>query len=100
MSERTYGLYTKTAENKTRCVEAIHGGDRWPRHNQCHFKRGYGPMGEYCKIHDPAAVADRRAKRDAEYKLRWDNSPTMQLHRAVAKIEQLEKEIQRLKRAR
>jgi hypothetical protein len=55
-------------EDKTRCIMKVSDHDsRWPHHNQCSRKRGYGPGGEYCKIHDPAAVKARNEKRQAKW---------------------------------
>ena len=64
---RTYGLFHKTAEDKSRCIEKIHGGERWPSFHQCNRKRGYGPNKEFCKIHDPMVVKARVDARMKKY---------------------------------
>lgn len=69
MKERAYGLFNKVPEDKTRCIKAVHGGERWPSFHQCRRKRGYGPDGLYCKIHDPEAVK----KRESESIERWEH---------------------------
>jgi len=74
MKERTYGLFNKVPEDKTRCIKSIHGGERWPSFHQCRRKRGYGPDGLYCKIHDPEAVKKRKEESHArlEFKIKLD----------------------------
>lgn len=52
-----------------RCVEEIYPSTF--THHQCNRKNGYGPGGLYCKQHDPAAVAARRAESDARYEAQW-----------------------------
>lgn len=57
----------------TRCCEEV-GRDIGHRTSfgQCTRKRGYGPGGEYCKQHDPAAVKARREKSDSEWKAKFN----------------------------
>ena len=56
-------------EDKTLCIMEVSDHEyRCPSYHQCSRKRGHGPGGEYCKIHDPAAVKARDDKRRAE----WD----------------------------
>lgn len=56
------------------CVEVTRYENGWPRNHQCNRKRGHGPDGEYCKQHDPAAVAERNRasheKHDAAWQIR------------------------------
>ena len=69
---RRYGCWggnrAGLAEDKDRCVESI-----WHNHSpggygdQCSRKRGYGPNGEFCKQHDPGAIA----KKKADCERRW-----------------------------
>lgn len=51
----------------SRCCKSVSSSGRSHLFTQCGRKRGYGPEAAYCKQHSPAAVAERRAKRDAEY---------------------------------
>lgn len=62
-----YGQCSDVPEDKKCCIEEIWSKDRWPRPYQCSKKRGCGPNGEYCKIHDPAMVEKREKERMAKY---------------------------------
>ena len=55
-------------EDPARCIEAVSDRDpRWPSRHQCQNKRGHGPGGLYCRIHDPAVIAERRKKQDQKW---------------------------------
>ncbi len=55
-------------EDKTRCVKEVqvYSGN-WPSYHQCHFKRGHGKDGLYCKKHDPEAVKKRKQARSDKW---------------------------------
>jgi hypothetical protein len=55
-------------EDKSRCAEEVSDGGRWPTFHQCSKRRGHGPNGEYCKVHDPGATRERKEKKYQEYK--------------------------------
>lgn len=60
---RTYGRWG-SAPNKERCCATVPDG---PYHTkQCMRPRGHGPGGYFCKVHDPAVVEARLAKRRAK----------------------------------
>lgn len=40
-----------TPEDITRCVAEVYHRNSFGRRPQCHKLRGFGPNGEYCKIH-------------------------------------------------
>lgn len=65
--KRYYGRNNCVPENPERCIEEVSDRGRWAHYHQCTNKRGYGPDGLYCAIHDPAAVEARKAKAEAEY---------------------------------
>lgn len=48
------------------CEEVTRYIGNWPSSGQCVRKRGHGPGEQYCKQHDPEAVAARRAEADAK----------------------------------
>ena len=54
MSDRRYGCWggnpKGSAENITKCISEVHDSGAWLR-RQCSRKRGFGPDGEYCKVH-------------------------------------------------
>lgn len=88
---RTYGRWAGSPagikEDPKRCIESLYSqysnGGR-----QCSRPRGFGPTGEYCKIHSPEAVESRR---EASSK-RWKNK----IARTMApyeKIDKLQKEL-------
>lgn len=56
------------------CVEVYPNerGGAAHRH-QCNRKRGHGPDGAYCKLHDPAAVKKRDQEKEKRGKERWRN---------------------------
>lgn len=75
--ERAYGPhYREAAPNFERCCKTVWsklGG--WTVPSQCAKPRGHGPDGAYCKSHDPAVVAARKAKADrAERERRLKNT--------------------------
>lgn len=94
---RTYGgRFFQTMEDKARCVEGVFCDKRRARF-QCTRKRGKGPGGLYCGIHNPEARAEKQRLRDAarEAERRWqtDNSP---LTIALRRAEKAEAEVKRL----
>lgn len=54
-------------EDKTRCIKSVHPPHRGAIAKQCSNRRGFGPSGEYCRIHDPEAVRARNQTREAKY---------------------------------
>lgn len=52
------------AADPTRCCAEVHHD--W-RNYQCSKPRGHGPEEAYCKIHDPAFIAIKRAEQDRIY---------------------------------
>lgn len=69
--KRAYGEWAGNPKGNvpvfTRCCANLH--DRYhPGGYQCTRKRGYGPDGAYCKLHDPDAVKVRREKADQEHR--------------------------------
>lgn len=69
---RRYGCWggnpEGTKEDLTRCVESVIGNERGSIPRQCSRKRGHGPDGLYCKIHDPAFIAEK----DKKEQRKWD----------------------------
>lgn len=60
MTARRYGVWSGSAgrlQDPTRCVVAVGGNTAWGPANerQCSKTRGFGPGGDYCKVHAPAA---------------------------------------------
>lgn len=53
------------AEDLTRCIESV--WDKFHSH-QCERKRGRGPDGLYCAVHDPAAVKARQDRSASKWK--------------------------------
>jgi hypothetical protein len=51
------------------CCERVSSG--W-HSKQCSRPRGFGPEEAYCKQHDPAKVAERRARGEAEFKIKME----------------------------
>lgn len=73
LHKKSYGAWagfpSGHAPDLTRCCEEVTyyiGG--WPKHKQCTRKCGHGPMGAYCKQHDPVAVKERQEKANADYR--------------------------------
>lgn len=54
-------------EEKDRCKERVYRGS-WPRPERCARRNGHGPDGGYCKQHNPAAEAARKAESSRRYK--------------------------------
>ena len=54
-------------EDVTRCIESVYPPGRATIPDQCQRKRGYGPDGLYCAIHNPEKVAARAAKQTAKW---------------------------------
>jgi hypothetical protein len=65
--------------NYVMCCEEVSTNERWPKRYQCSKKRGHGPDGAYCKLHDPAAVEARRKASDARSTEKW-NKLRYELH--------------------
>lgn len=78
MSERRYGQWAGNprgqAEDTSRCIESVYPNTRGGHEHQCQRKRGYGPDGLYCKIHDPAAVKQRQKESERKYQMEWERS--------------------------
>jgi hypothetical protein len=70
---RTYG-WNRTPEDLKLCVASVHRSDggRFGRTGQCSRKRGHGPDGLYCKLHDPSVVQAKRDTAEAALKAKWD----------------------------
>ncbi len=63
-----YGFaWAKRPPNPKRCIVSVHDTGRSVGFHQCEKKRGYGPEGLYCSVHNPVKVAERDAKRNANY---------------------------------
>ena len=76
-----------------RCKKFVSRGT-WARQGQCNrnaVKDGY------CKQHHPDSVAKRNEESQKRWQEQYENSPHMQLKRALEKIKVLEAEIERLK---
>ena len=94
-TERTYGLFRKTPEDKSLCIEAIHGGGKRAISHQCNRKRGYGPTGEYCKIHCPEEVEKRRKEMEDRWNRKREgmNAPYKKIEEQAREIEALRKRV-------
>lgn len=86
--KRTYGhsLWGKSKFNPARCAYEVATDTRAPNYLQCNRKPGHGPDGLYCKQHDPATIAARRAEREKIYhaKLERAHLPYRERERAIA----------------
>jgi hypothetical protein len=52
--------------------------------SQCSNKRGHGPDGEYCNLHDPVRVAEKRAAEKLKYDMEWEiKDARMKLEKAA-----------------
>ncbi len=51
----------------TRCIKSVHDVGRSVGFHQCNRKRGFGPEGLYCAIHDPEKVKARDDSRQAKW---------------------------------
>lgn len=65
---RHYGGFRATPERLDDCIESVPEGGRSVGLRQCRHKRGHGPDGLYCKIHDPERVSPAELKRRAKAK--------------------------------
>jgi len=83
-------------EDKTCCIVSVHEPGRGIIIHQCSKKRGHGPNGLYCSIHDPAAVEKRRLASEERYRKERENSPWARLEKAQATIRELEAKIAEL----
>lgn len=68
----SYGAWAGNPEGMVpdlkRCCAVVYEREtRWSRPHQCQKARGHGPDDAYCKQHDPAAEAARRAASNARY---------------------------------
>lgn len=90
--KKSYGAWAGNprgvAPDYSRCCEEV-----WPNQiaAQCGWKRGYGPDKAYCKQHDPAAVAEKRARQDAAYaakfnkdRISWNGATFLKALREIA----------------
>lgn len=66
------GNRTGSAPDYGRCCEGVWSKERWPRQYQCTRKRGHGPDGAYCKLHDPEAAKARQKASDARWAEKWN----------------------------
>lgn len=62
MYPASYGRWAKKSPDFNRCCNRVSDGNG--SSNQCARKNGHGPLGAYCKQHDPEA---KKAKSDARY---------------------------------
>lgn len=85
-------------EDTTLCVESVPDGMNFPTFYQCKKKRGHGPKKEYCKVHDPAAVAARqKARHDrlmAPLRRQWEQG--RETARLRMRVKVLEAQVRRL----
>lgn len=69
---RRYGCWAGRpqgqAEDPACCIKEIFPPGRGEMHRQCNSPRGFGPKGEYCKKHDPDAVAAKNVASDKAWK--------------------------------
>lgn len=63
MYPASYGRWTQTPPDFNRCCNEVTDGTG--ASGQCARKNGHGPLGAYCKQHDPEA---KKAKSEARYK--------------------------------
>lgn len=93
---RTYGhgLWGKEKFNPARCAYEVASGYRAPTWNQCTRKPGYGPDQLYCKQHDPATIAAKRAARERAYHQRvaFELRPYRQRDQAIALLKRVVRE--------
>lgn len=69
------GLPNGHKPDYTRCCHGVQGPNSWYTETQCTLRNGNGPDGAYCKVHDPAAVANReQASKDRYTKKRRDEN--------------------------
>jgi hypothetical protein len=81
--KRGYGRYN-TEPRPHRCAEEVRDGDwNW---KQCSRARGFGPDQAFCKQHDPQAVKDRRAARDAKWDADWEKKKKKWALHAIAPL--------------
>lgn len=84
---RWAGMPNGIREDVTRCIEEVHDGHLF---HQCGRKRGHGPDGLYCKQHDPAEVARRKAEADAKSEAGWQKRRAeMYGHHFLATLRQI-----------
>lgn len=77
--------------DRTRCCAVVtEQTNGWYRDHQCTRKRGFGPNGDYCKQHDPAAAEARRkasrANEEAKYEAFRMEAYGRAFHDALRKI--------------
>lgn len=69
--QQRYGAWAGNPSGKapdlTRCCVSVAWNYRF---RQCSKPNGHGPDGAFCKQHDPAAAAERRAKHEAKHAAR------------------------------
>jgi hypothetical protein len=72
--------------DEKRCIAKVFSKDRWCHSYQCSRKRGHGPDGKYCKIHDPKAVKARDDARDQKYREESEKRDIQYLQLALGRI--------------
>ena len=75
-------------EDITRCIESVY---RNHLSHQCERKRGKGPGGLYCGVHNPEAAKKRQERSDAAYKAKRDRQNMPLLDAVVAERERCAK---------
>lgn len=88
---RTYGPgYRPVPEDPARCVESVF--DNFGNH-QCRNKRGKGPDGLHCGVHDPEAVAAKAAKQSKRWAEKIAQRPETILRNKVDALKAVLQEI-------
>ena len=64
------------------CVEVL----AEHRFHQCGNRRGHGPEGAYCRIHDPAARAARAAAADKKYNEEFNRRLALNMGRRFLEV--------------
>jgi hypothetical protein len=83
---------TKEGPAKVHCIERVYVPNSF-RGVQCGNKNGFGPNGEYCKIHSPEGVAARKKRMDERWKIKQQRSPYTRLENATKEIIRLREEV-------
>ena len=81
---RYYGRWSGrpqgTRENTALCVVSVMPPGRGVIARQCGRKRGHGPNGEYCNLHDPDVAAAREERKLERYRAQVALSAGVRLH--------------------
>jgi len=86
-----------TKRDYLQCKETVYPQEKWGSFHGHRCIRNVW-KDDYCKIHHPDSVKERREKAQKRYDEKRDDSDWMKLKRAVERIKELEAEIERLKR--